>query len=311
MWAERYDGSVQDIFGLQDRIARNVVTTLAVNLTAEESDKLASRDTENLESYENFLRGRERYFRFSREDNRAARDFYSKAIDLDPNFARAYAMLALTYRQEAVNDWSEDHQQALSSAMRLAEKAISLNDAIPEAYFVKGLVHRERKEYFEAILAAEKAIEIDPNFADGHIVAGSVLYLAGRAEEGLELVEKAMRLNPHHPHNYQLCQGQALYVMESYNEAVHAFKQGLDRYPQSERLHLWLAAAYAQVGEVEHAKGEMNQVYALNPNFSPSFLEQTSAFRYQKDLQNFLDGVRKAMGNNRVDRKGSGSVSQP
>ena len=311
MWAERYDGSVQDIFGLQDRITRNVVTTLAVNLTAKESEELASRDTDNLESYENFLRGRERYFRFSREDNRAARNFYLKAIELDPRFARAYAMLALTYRQEIVNGWSEDHQKALDSAMQLAEKAISLNEAIPEAYFVKGLIHRERKEFFEAILAAEKTIEIDPNYADGHIVAGSVLYLAGRAEEGLELVEKAMRLNPHYPHNYQLCQGQALYVMKSYDEAAHAFKRGLERYPQSERLHLWLAAAYAQIGETEHANREMDQVYALNPNFSPTFLEQTSAFRYQTDLQNFLDGVRKAMGNNSVDRKGSGSASQP
>ena len=303
MWAERYDGSVQDIFGLQDRIARNVVATLSVDLTPAESNELANRDTDSLEAYEFFLRGRERYFLFSRDDNRAARSFYLKAIELDPDFARAYAMLALTYRQEVVNGWSEDREQALESAMQLAQKAISLNETIPEAYFVKGLVHRERKEYFDAMLAAEKAIEIDPNYADGHVVAGSVLYLAGRAEEGLELVEKAMRLNPHYPHNYQLCQGQALYVMGSYDEAAHAFREGLDRYPQSERLHLWLAATYAQIGESERAEWEMDQVYALNPNFSPSFLEQDSAFRYQSDLENFLDGVKKAMRISGTDRE--------
>ena len=296
IWAERYDGSVQDIFGLQDRIARNAVSSLAIDLTATERDELSSRDTDNLESYEYFLRGRERYYRFSREDNRAARDFYLRAIELDPNFARAYAMLALTYRQELVAGWSEDNERTIQSAMRLAEKAISLNEAIPEAYFVKGLVHRERKEYFDAMQAAKKAIEIDPSYADGHVVAGSVLYLAGQAEEGLELIEKAMRLNPQYPHNYQLCQGQALYVMGSYNEAVDAFRDGLERYPQSERLHLWLAAAYAQVGETEHAKRQMDQVYTLNPDFSPSFLRQASAFRYDADLKNFLDGVRKAMG---------------
>jgi tetratricopeptide (TPR) repeat protein len=234
-----------------------------------------------------------------------------KAIALDPNFARAYAMLALTYRQEVVSGWSENHEQALELAMGLAEKAISLNEAIPEAYFVKGLVHRERKEFFDAILAAEKAIEIDPNYADGHIVAGSVLYLAGRAEEGLELVEKAMRLNPHHPHNYQLCQGQALYVMGSYDEAIHAFRQGLERYPESERLHLWLAATYAQIGEVEDAQWAMDQVYTLNPHFSPSFLEQASAFRYETDLENFLEGVRKAMRNRGEDRTVVESLAQP
>ena len=104
-----------------------------------------------------------------------------------------------------------------------------------------------------------------------------------------------MRLNPHYPHNYQLCQGQALFVMGEYDEAVHAFKQGLERYPQSERLHLWLAATYAQIGESAHAEREMDQVFTLNPNFSPSFLEHDSAFRYQTDLENFLDGVRKAI----------------
>lgn len=310
MWAERYDRSVQDIFGLQDRIARNVVSALSVDLTPAERNELANRDTDNLESYEYFLRGRERYFLFSRDDNRAARNFYLKAIELDPSFARAYAMLALTYRQEVVNGWSEDREQALESAMQLAEKAISLSATIPEAYFVKGLVHRERKEYFDAMLAAEKAIEIDPNYADGHVVAGSVLYLAGQAEEGLELVEKAMRLNPHYPHNYQLCQGQALYVMGSYDEAAHAFKEGLERYPQSERLHLWLAATYAQIGESEQAEWEMDQVYALNPGFSPSFLEHDSAFRYQTDLENFLDGVRKAMRTTGTDRKVSGTETR-
>ena len=295
MWAERYDGSVQDILGLQDRIAQNVVSTLAVNLTAEETAELAMQDTDNLEAYEYFLRGRERYFRFSREDNEAARRFYLKAIELDPNFARAYAMLALTYRQDVVSGWSDNREQVLSAAMALAEKAISLNEGIPEAYFVKGLVHRERKEFFDAILAADKAVEIDPNYADGHIVAGSVMYLAGRAEEGLQLVEKAMRLNPHSPHNYQLCQGQALYVMGSYDEAADAFERGVERYPKSERLHLWLAATYAQIGEDERAAKEMDLVHALNPEFSPSFLEQGSAFRYRTDLENFLDGVRKAM----------------
>ena len=295
LWADRYDGSVDDIFGLQDRITRNVVSALSVDLTHQERQQLARRDTQDLEAYESFLRGRDRYYRFSREDNRAAQNFYQKAIALDPEFARAYAMLALTYRQQVVNGWSEHREQSLSRAMELADKAIALDAMLPEAYFVKGLVHRERKQFVEAIVMAEKAIEIDPNYADGHVVLGSVLYLAGRPEEGLKRVEKAMRLNPHHPHNYQLCQGQALYVMGSYDRAIDAFLRGLDRYPESERLHVWLAAAYAQTGQKTDAQWQMDQVKSLNPEFSMSYLEEASAFRYQTDLQSFLNGVRKAM----------------
>ena len=83
--------------------------------------------------------------------------------------------------------------------------------------------------------------------------------------------------------------------MGSYAEAVDAFKQGLERYPQSERLHLWLAASHAQIDEAEQAKQHMDHVFDLNPEFSPSFLERASPFRYETDLDNFLDGVRKAM----------------
>ena len=295
LWADRYDGRTDDIFGLQDRITRNIVSTLAIDLTSGEEQQIADQDTQNLEAYEYFLRGRERYYRFSHEDNRAAKNFYEKAIGLDPAFARAYAMLALTYRQQVVNGWSDDHEKSLSLAMELADKAISLNNALPEAYFVKGLVYRERKEFVDAIVMAEKAIEIDPNYADGYVVLGSVLYLAGRPEEGLKRVEKAMRLNPHYPHNYQLCQGQALYVMGSYDQAIDAFLQGLERYPLSERLHVWLAAAYAQTGQQKDAQWEMDQVRSLNPEFSMSYLEEASAFRYQTDLESFLDGIRKAM----------------
>jgi Tfp pilus assembly protein PilF len=99
--------------------------------------------------------------------------------------------------------------------------------------------------------------------------------------------------------------------MGSYDEAVRAFQRGLERYPKSERLHLWLAAAYAQIGEGELARSEMEQVYALNPHFSPTFLEQASAFRYQTDLENFLDGVRKAMRIGNANGVVSESVARP
>jgi len=125
------------------------------------------------------------------------------------------------------------------------------------------------------------------------------MYLSGGAEEGRKLVEIAMRLNPNSPQKDQLCQGRVLYVLRSYDEAVSAFKQALERYPESERIPLWLAATHAQIGEVERAGWEIEQVYALEPGFYPLFLEQGTAFRFQTDLGNFLDSVRKAM---RVDK---------
>lgn len=290
IWAENYDGKAGDVFELQDRIVDSVADALESRMRSQRRDQPA-----NLAAYEAFLQGRNRFFKYaSKEENRKAREFYFKALELDENFALAYAMLGWTYAFEAMNGWSQDREASLGRALKLAEKARGIDDSIPVVYFVTGLVHRERGEYERALGDAKKAIELEPSYANAHILLATLHYYTGDPELGLQLVRKAMKLNPHYPYNYPFHLGQALYILGRYPEAIEAFNNGLETNPGSERMHLWLAAAYAQSGNLDNAAWEVQQVLVLDPEFSLERIRKSFPFKREQDMEHFLEGLRKA-----------------
>jgi len=294
IWAERYDGDMTNVFGLQDEITQQVVSALAIKLTQDERKKLARRQTNNLQAYETFLKAQELATQYSKDNNRAAQKYLQQAIDLDPEFPMAYALLGWSHVFDAMNGWVARREDSLGRAAAIADKAIALDNELPLAYFVKGLVHREKGEYIKALAEAEKSIALDRNYANGHVLVATLLYYAGRPAEGLERIKVAMRLNPHHPHNYPFHLGQAYFILRRYDEAIAAFKQGLQSSPSSERLHVWLAAAYAQAGRVPEARWEMDIVRDVNPSFSLARMREAFPFQAQADLDHFLEGLRKA-----------------
>jgi len=294
LWAERYDGEEKNIFALQDQITQQIVSSLAVKLTDAERRRLARKDTDNVAAYEQFLRGEEHFFRYAKTSNREARTSFSRAVELDPNFARAYAMLGWTHVFDFMNGWSDQPQESLANSEQFATRALSINKALPVAHFVRGLTYREKGEYVKALVEAEKAIKLDPNYANGYVLYATLLYYAGRPEEGLAGMKKAAQLNPHHPYNYPFHLGQAYFVLKRYPEAIRAFKDGINSNPSSERLHVWLAAAYAQSGDIPNAKWEIEQVLFKNPDLSLARMRQAFPFSDQADLEHFLDGLRKA-----------------
>jgi adenylate cyclase len=162
------------------------------------------------------------------------------------------------------------------------------------AYFVTGLVFRERKEYVKALVEAEKAIALDPNYANGHVLVASLLFYAGRPDESVARIKKAMRLNPHHPFNYAFHLGQAYYALERYDEAIKALEGGIATNPASERLHLWLAASYAQAGRIDDAEWEAEQIRVLNPEFNLSAVSEAFPFKDRAISERFLNSLRKA-----------------
>jgi adenylate cyclase len=295
LWAEHYDGTLADVFGLQDQISRQIVAALSRTLGTGGGLSPMRRDTASPEAYDAFLHGRNRFFLYAnKEENRKARDLYQKAIELDPGFGTAYAMLAWTHAFDAMNGWSDSRGDSLDKAEALAAQAVALDEALPVAYFVTGLVYRERGEYEKAVAEARKAIALDPSYANAHVLLATLLYFTGRPQDGLELIQRAMRLNPHYPYNYPFHLGQAYYILSRYPQAIEAYERGLQSNPNSERLRVWLAAAYAQAGRVEDATWEAEQVLAVNPDFSVSRISEAFPFKDPADLEHFLDGLHKA-----------------
>ncbi len=295
LWAERYDGELSNIFELQDEITQKIMSALAVRISSEEQQDFGMPLTDNPLAYDSFLNGRQRFYLYlNKDENRKARELFQKAIEFDPDFVMAYAMLAWTHAFDVMNGWSDRRDHSLLRAQELATKAISLQQALPVAYFVRGLAYREMEEYIKALVEAEKAIEYDPNYANAYVLLATLLYYAGRPEESLERIKKAMRLNPHHPYNYTFHLGQAYYILERYDKAIEAFNNGIASNPASERLHLWLAAAHAQSGDIDEAEWEADQVLTLNPDFSLRRMQQAFPFKDPADREHFLVGLRKA-----------------
>jgi len=294
VWAERYDNTIEEIFALQDLITEQLVKALESELETDDLVVVSKRTSIDLKAYDAFLQGSGIFQRFSKVDTFLAREYFEEAIKLDPEFARAYAMLAWTYVFEYTNGWATSPQTTLQQGLDIANKSISLDSGSPVAHFVRGLVYRERKEFEEALTDAKRSIELEPSYANGYVLTATLLYYAGKPEEGLNMLDIASRLNPLYPSNYPFHRGQALLILKRYEEAIEAFKFGLSQNPSSQRLHVWLAATYAQIGLLDDAEWEASEILNVDPGFSPAHLESIFPFRNSEDLKIFNMALNKA-----------------
>lgn len=150
LWSERYDRFLQDIFALQDEIRQKIVFALKVKLTPEEQERFKSFPTGNLDAYDYLLRGRESFFRLTKEANAQAQQMYDKAIELDPQYAAAYAALGSSHFLDWAFQWSQNPPQTLEHAFTLAQKAVALDDSLPYAHSELGREDEARAEAAEA-----------------------------------------------------------------------------------------------------------------------------------------------------------------
>jgi adenylate cyclase len=246
LWAERYARALQDIFALQDEVTQKIVFALKIQLTSEEQVRFRQAPTDNLDAYDSFLRGQAYMWRFTQEANNQARQMFERAIELDPQYAGAYAGLSLAHLQEWALQWSQD-PQTLAQAFALAQRAAVLNDSLPLAHTMLGCAYLFQKQYEQAIAEGEKAIALDPNYADGYAWLGAIFNLAGRPEEAIGVVEKALRLNPHSPFFYLFNLGVAYRMRGRHEEAVVTLKRVLIRNPDYLPAHANLLVAYSEL----------------------------------------------------------------
>src|SRR5439155_4431640 len=164
LWGERYDRPLQDIFTVQNEIVQKIVTTLKLQLTLQEQGYTVRKRTDNLEAYDYFLRGVAYFWRFTPQTNARARQMFEKAIELDPQYAEAYAWLGWTYHAERTFGWSAD-PQTMERELALAQQALALDDSLAGAHTLLSFVYVEKHQYNQAIAEGNRAIALDPNDA--------------------------------------------------------------------------------------------------------------------------------------------------
>lgn len=269
LWAEQFEGGVGDLFAFQDRVAEQAATALSVTLTESERRGLAAQPTTSFAAYEDYLRGRMIYGTLTKQENNLARAMFRHAIEKDPNFALAYVGLALSYIDDARSGWDQNDGPSAEKAMEMARQAVTLDETLPQAHFALGFVYLYgQARHEDATAEAQRAIRLDPNYADAYALLSSAYFFAGALDKTIDLDQEAMRINPASSFIYHIHLGRRQYLEGRYHEALETLLSAAAKNYNYLPTHVWLAATYAKLGDLEEAEWSADQVRTLDPNFS-------------------------------------------
>src|SRR6266446_1529310 len=295
LWAERYDRPLRDIFSLQDELVRRIATTMGLQLVLWDRTGFQwLRGTDNLEAYDYDLRGWEYFYMLTREGFPKAREMWQKAIELDAKYAEAYAGVGLAYLVEGRTFQTTDSSQAFDQAYRMAQKAIALNDAEPQAYMLLGVLDLMKRRYDQAISEAQRAVALAPNSSDGYFWLARILCFSERPMEALVVAEKCVRLNPRHPEYCLNVVANAYMRMGRFEEARSTLKQAQVTQPNDPAIPMWLAVFDVELRRNDEARAEAAEVLRLSPNYSLATWKQVYAEKDPAVKERWLADLRKA-----------------
>ena len=300
LWAKRYDGELDNIFALQDKITQKIFAALAVELSAGEKAKVGLKDTDNVEAYDAFLKGWELYRKWTPVDFHKSIPFFEKAIELDPSYGKAYAAIASVYTEGYQSAWDWSHVVGVSAEAMPGLAGNYLKEALK---YPTTLAYQVASKWYiillfpeEAIVAAEKAIALDPNDAVGYSAMAGALIYSGKPEEAIEFVNKAIRLDPLNIANYFFTLGTANFGMEKYQDAVSFYEKAFKLNPELGLVQrAYLAASYVYLGREDKARAEMNipeirdvrELYDLYVKYEGAY------YKNPEDAARLIDGLRK------------------
>ncbi len=297
LWGNRFDGALDDVFELQDRITEQIVIAVAPEVEARERELTQRKPPESLDAWELIQRGLTHFYSMDKSNNDEAIRLFRQAVARDPGFAAAYANLAYALFTSLMLGYAEDRQEGMASARVAAETAVSLDANEPLAHFVLGRLLALAGEIEMAIGEAETAIAINPNFAWGHYGLGFVyLTCASVPEKALPHFDAALRLNPRDPLRWAalMLKGSALRILGRYDEAVAVGRQACQFPNVGYMPYMHLSASLAEAGQIIEARAAAEKATERQPAFSISSHRDNFAGANETYLEGLLDSLRKA-----------------
>ena len=266
LWSGRFSGSDEQIFDIKEQIVSDILSQLQRHSSTDLVLFDPGTVTDSLKAYEEFQRGRRYYSRLVPEENAVAKQHFERAIELDPRFALAYAGLALAWTREAIDGWSEQPEQSLVEAARLANQAAEIDPNLPQVQFVRGQIALFFGDHAAAISAAMRATRINPNYADAYGLLAWILHYGGRPKLAEKALREALRRNPASNASYEQIAGEIQFATHRYDAAVSSFEAALERNPTHGRARLWLAATLVLQGRYDDAEWQIDELRTTNPN---------------------------------------------
>ncbi len=270
LWADRFDGVIDDVFDLQDRVTLAVVTAIEPSLRQAETKRARSKPTSNLEAYELYLRAQSHFHLLTDEDNREAIRLTTLALDRDPDYAAASGLLAWLHIQRMVQGL-QPVGAGPHEAVKAAEQVLLSDraDGVAMAYAAHS-ISMLAKDLPRARLAFKQALEQNPNAAAVHMLASVNLYLLDRPEEALKHAEHSVELSPYDPLRYAgyVAQASAHFHLGQYEKAAQACREALAIRSSFVMSHLMLIASLGKLSEESAARQAVAELLALRPGLT-------------------------------------------
>jgi adenylate cyclase len=292
LWADRFDGSLEDVFELQDKVASSVAGVIEPALRAAETARSAGRPTADLTAYDLYLRGYAMYSSSARQAPEALR-LMEQAIARDPHYGPALALAALCCQRLLFDDRSEDREGHRLKGAEFAERALEVAGDDPGILADAALALAYFGEDIGTMMAlVDRALALNPSFASGWRTSGVLRLWAGQPDIAIEHFEAALRLSPRTRGVSFALMGRAHFFARRFDEAVPKLLLAIQDDPSFAQPYRTLAACYAHMGRLDDARAIVNRLQAITSVVVPD----ASFLRNAKHRELFLSGLRLAMG---------------
>jgi adenylate cyclase len=294
VWTGRHDGTIEDIFDLQDRITEQVAGALQPSIRIAEIERSRRKRPQDLGAYDYAMRAMPHVWALEKEESAKALELLDNAIAIDPQYPLALSLAGWCHAQRSVYNWADDIAQSQTQALKLAERAAELSGDDPLILTVLGTVHTIVRNHGTARVLIERAVAIDPNSAWAWSRLGWLDNYSDRPQLAIEKFERALRLSPLDPMNFNnyVGIGAAHEVAQDYDKAAALFRRALEERPHAMWIYRSLAAVLSGAGRMEEAKAAYAQMLRNYPDLTASKFRQAMVFS-PATLDRMIDNLRK------------------
>ena len=280
VWTGRHDGTIDDIFDLQDRITEQVAGALQPSIRLAEIERSRRKRPQDLGAYDYAMRAMPHVWALEKEQSTKAVELLDKALAIDPAYPLALSLAGWCHAQRSVYNWADDIAQSQARALKLAERAAELSGGDPLILAVLGAVHTFVRNHGTARVLLERAVAIDANAAWAWSRLGWLDNYSDQPQHAIEKFQRALRLSPLDPMNFNnyVGIGSAYEVAQQYDKAAAFYRRGLEERPHAIWIYRNLASSLSGAGRMEDAKEAYVQMLRSYPDLTVSRLRQAMVF---------------------------------
>jgi tetratricopeptide (TPR) repeat protein len=294
VWADRFEGDLDDVFELQDRITQDIVAALEVRLTFGEEMRVWRKRSGSPLVYEHFLKGRTLYVNFAKHTHAQARSEFERALAINPAYTPALRLLGFTLTDQVRFGWEQSEATTYEAALECAARALKIDPDSPDAYVALGYTRLFQRRHDDALAAGEKAIALGPSEASIYHMTGMFHDYAGDFRKSAEYEQQAQRLSPLSRNESTVDEARARFHLGDLVAARDIASRVLIEKPRWLTAQTVLVAALWSLGSEGEARITVRKILANHPNLTASRWAQGWPYRHQKDLDALITPLRLA-----------------